>query len=280
MSRLTVAKATNCLHCLLSAFTIAALLSFNASAQQKSGPKTPRLTSDDVAKPPVEQPSVETKPGTAKPEDQGKPAGETKPSPEESSWRERVSKARDRAKALERESEQAELRITALRNDLGVSGQTAKYRNETAAEMEQAGQRLKEVKAQARAAADDLAQLIDYGREKGFTETEGPKPTSEDGKPNDDFYRAQLAKLNEAIEGAQRRIQLYQNRVNDISQRILMNGGKKGGDNFYMLQLQKDRDEAQEKLDESRAALSKAQTDLENLKEQARRAGVTPDLFR
>lgn len=280
MSRLTVAKATNCLHCLLSAFTIAALLSFNASAQQKSGPKTPRLTSDDVAKPPVEQPSVETKPGTAKPEDQGKPAGEPKPSPEESSWRERVSKARDRAKALERESEQAELRITALRNDLGVSGQTAKYRNETAAEMEQAGQRLKEVKAQARAAADDLAQLIDYGREKGFTETEGPKPTSEDGKPNDDFYRAQLAKLNEAIEGAQRRIQLYQNRVNDISQRILMNGGKKGGDNFYMLQLQKDRDEAQEKLDESRAALSKAQTDLENLKEQARRAGVTPDLFR
>jgi F0F1-type ATP synthase membrane subunit b/b' len=47
-----------------------------------------------------------------------------------------------------------------------------------------------------------------------------------------------------------------------------------------MMQLQKDRDEAQSKLDESQAALAKARSELDALKEEARRAGITPDLFR
>ena len=57
-------------------------------------------------------------------------------------------------------------------------------------------------------------------------------------------------------------------------------GGKKGGDNFYTMQLQQERDAAQQKLEEARAELSKAQTDLDTLKEDARRAGVAPGLFR
>ena len=59
-----------------------------------------------------------------------------------------------------------------------------------------------------------------------------------------------------------------------------MNGGKKGGDNFYLFQLQKDRDDSQQKLEEARAALTKAQNELDALKEEARRAGASPDLFR
>jgi chromosome segregation ATPase len=207
-------------------------------------------------------------------------AGEEKVSAEELSWRERVAKARSRAKELERAAEEAELRITALRNDLGTSGQSARYRNDVAAELDQAGQRLTDLRANAKAASDDLAELVEYGRQKGFAEAAAPQPTSGDGKPNEQYFRARLDKLTGDIESAQRRISLYENRVGDISQRIIMNGGKKGGDNFYIAQLQQDRDDAQTKLDEARDALKKAQADLDALKEEARRADVSRDLFR
>ena len=280
MSRSIVAMAMNSLpHRVLAATVLALLLSLAVSAQRPAGSKTPRMTSDDVATPVAEKSSADSKPDAGGKSDQTKQA-EIKISPEESAWRERVSKARDRANELEREADQTELRVTALRNNLGVSGQSARYRNETAAEMEQAGRQLTELRSQARAAAEDLALLVEYGREKGFSEAEPPKATSEEGRPNEDYYRVQLARLNEALASAQRRIEVYQNRVNDISQHILLNGGKNGGDNFFILQLQKDREEAQQKLDESRAAFSKAQSDLENLKEEARRAGVPPGLFR
>jgi seryl-tRNA synthetase len=268
----------------LIAFVLTALLAGAAAGQQQPVGKKriPSLTTDDVVRPPAEQPSPET--ASSKPAEAGKPTpgkpAESQTSTEESSWRDRVDQARDKAKKLERAAEEAELRVTQLRNELGVSGQSPKYRNEIAAEIERTGQLVKQLREQARAAADELTGLLDYGRERGFKEAEGPKPVSAEGKPNEDYYRSRLAELNEAIQDARRRVELYQNRVNDISQRILMTGGKHGGDNFYILQLQKDRDEAQQKLEESRAALYKAQTDLDALKEEARRAGVSLDIFR
>jgi chromosome segregation ATPase len=251
--------------------------------------KSPRLTTDDVSGPPAAQPVVGSKETAAKPVDAeakagatkaGERKGETKVSAEEAAWRDRVKIARDRAKGLQRAAEEAELRITALRNELGASGQSAAYRNNTAEELDQQGKRAAELRAEAKAAADDLAELLDYGKQKGFTEAAEPKPASEDGKPNEEYYRARVAALNEQMDTAQRQIQLYDNRVRDISQRILMNGGKKGGDNFYMLQLQQDRQEAQQRLDEAKAALAKAQADMDALQEEARRAGVSPSLFR
>src|SRR5438128_2634067 len=171
--------------------------------------KSPSLTTDDVSGPPAAQPVVESKETAAKPVDaEAKPSankagegkGETKVSAEESSWRDRVKTARSRAKELQRTAEEAELRITALRNELGASGQSAAYRNNTAAELDQAGKRAAELRAEAKAAADDLAELLDYGKQKGFTETPEAKPASEDGKPNEEYYRARVAALNEQID--------------------------------------------------------------------------------
>lgn len=297
--RLSAAAAKLFLRRLCCAAAIVTLFSVGIGAQQPAvgRQRNPRLTTDDVARPPVEQPVAEpTEAG--KPEATGKPApadskaakpdaSEPKTNPEEAAWQERVSKARAHAKETERAAEEAELRITAIRNELGTSGQSAKFRNQTAAELEQAGQQLKDLRAQARTAADDLAQLVEYGKQKGFAENEGPKPVSAEGKPNEQYYGAQAAKLNEALESAQRRIQLYENRVRDLNQQIMINSGGKdksgnatGGDNFYIGQLRQDRDEAQQKLDEARSALAKAQTDLDTLKEEARRAGVPPGVFR
>lgn len=286
---------------LSNALALTLLLGLNAAGAQQPAParpKAPRLTTDDVVRQPAEQQSAESKEAAAKPEDAAKTdaaapktdqlkATEVKVSDEESSWRERVVKARNRAKEVERAAEEAELRITALRNELGTSGQSVRYRNDTAAELGQAGQRLSELRAQARTAADDAAQLVEYGRQRGFTEAEGPKSTSEEGKPNEEYYRTQFAKLTEALESAQRRAQLYDNRVRDLNQQISTNSGGKdkngrgtGGDSFFAFQLQKDREEAQQKLDEARAAQTQAQNDLYALREEARRAGVPPGLFR
>ena len=288
------------LHQLTYALVLTMLLCLTAAAAQQTATgrqKAPRLTTDDV-RPPAAQPSAESKEVAAKPEavakadaadpKAGQPkATEVKVSDEESSWRERVGKARTRAKELERAAEEAELRITALRNELGTSGQSAKFRNDTAAELGQAGQRLTELRTQARTAADDATQLVEYGKAKGFTESEGPKPTAEEGKPNEEYYRTQFTKLTEALDSAQRRVQLYDNRVRDLNQQLSTNSGGKdkkghntGGDSFYALQLQKDREEAQQKLEEARAAQTQAQTELDALKEEARRAGVPPGLFR
>src|SRR2546426_5776504 len=178
------------LHQLTYALVLTMLLWLTAAAAQQPATgrqKAPRLTTDDVVRPPATQPSAESREAEAKPEEAGKAdpepkagqpkATEVKVSDEESSWRERVGKARTRAKELERAAEEAELRITVLRNELGTSGQSARFRNDTAAELGQAGQRLTELRAQARSAADDAAQLIAYGKTKGFTESEGPSPT-------------------------------------------------------------------------------------------------------
>jgi uncharacterized coiled-coil DUF342 family protein len=238
------------------------------------------LTTDDVVIPPADSRAVSSdakkSDGTS---DQTKPAGAAA-SAEELSWREQVAKARSRAKDSQRTAEEAELRITALRNDLGRSGQSPQYRNDIVAQLDQAGRDLPELRARAHQAAEELVQLIDYGRQKGFTEAEGPRATSDDGQPNEQYFRDRLSRITGDIETADRQVQLYDNRVRDISQRIMMNGGKKGGDNFYLFQLQKDRDEAQQKLEEARAALTKAQNELESLKEEARRAGISPDIFR
>lgn len=275
------------------AFGLALFLTVAAAAQQPAigKQKVPRLTTDDVARPPAAQPVEESREASGKTGDAKTPgeptattaqpaAAEEKVSAEQSSWRDRVGKARNRAKELERTAEEAELRITALRNQLGTSGESARFRNDVAAEMDQAGRRLTDLRADAHAAAEDLAELVEYGRQKGFAEAAAPQPTSGDGKPNEQYFRARLDKLNGDAESAQRRIALYENRVRDVSQRILMNGGKKGGDNFYTAQLQQDRDDAQTKLDEARAALTKAQADLDALKDEARRADVSRDLFR
>jgi chromosome segregation ATPase len=268
-----------------------------AAQQPASRQRSPSLNTDDVTRPQLAEPPAETKSAAVKPEEAGKPAaGDAKPgeaktndakaSPEESSWRDHVDKARTRAKQLERAAEEAELRITALRNELGVSGESARHRNETAAELDQAGQQLKALRGEARVAADDLAQLVEYGTQKGFTEAAEPKAT-EEGKANEGYYRTRFAKLNEAVDTAQRRISLYENRVRDLTQQLSANGAGKdskgrntGGDSFFAAQLLKDREDAQQKLDEARAAYAKAQADIDALRDEARRAGVPPGLFR
>ena len=272
------------------ALLLTSLLAICAAAQQPAQRKpAPRMTDDDVAQPVATTPSDETKdaPADAKAE-AGKPEaakGEKKVvSADEAAWRERVAQAREKAKALERAAEEAELRITSLRNELGVSGRSPQYRNQIAADLEAAGQKLNGLRKQSSEANADLKDLLEYGKEKGYSEAEGPKATTGEGKANEEFYRAKFATLNEEIQTAERRMQLYADRVRDIQQRILSTGssgsGKKGGDNFTIAQLQQEKEEAQHSLDDAQAAKNRAIEKRDALIEEARRAGVPSGVFR
>ncbi len=261
---------------------LAAMFSSPSFAQQQTPPKkkTPTLRTEDVVKPKTEEVIEE---GTEKVE--GKPTetvvsetGKTKDNPEESAWRDRVKLARQRAKEAERVAEETELRVTDLRNQLGVSGQTTQDRNSNAVELEETGKQLIKLRAEARAAAADLEKLLEHGREKGFSEAAGPSATSEDGKPNEDYYRSRHQKLLEEFRTAERRVDLYENRVRELNQKI--RGSSGSGDNFFIAQLAQDRDEAQQKLDEAQEARNKARKELDDLLEEARRAGIAPGVFR
>jgi hypothetical protein len=244
--------------------------------------KTPTLRTEDVVKPKTEEVIEEGTEKAAPEKAEGKkteaPASQAGKDAEESSWRDRVKQARQRAKETERVAEETELRITELRNQLGVSGQTTQERNSTAIELDETGKKLIELRAEARAAAADLEKLLQYGRDKGFSEGAGPSATSEDGKPNEDYYRSRHQKLLEDLRTAERRVDLYENRVRELNQKIRANSGS--GDNFYVAQISQDRDEAQQKLEEAQASRDKAQKELDDLLEEARRAGIPPGVFR
>jgi hypothetical protein len=216
-----------------------------------------------------------------------KPAGAKGDKPvsaDEAAWRERIAQAREKAKEVQHAAEEAELRVTALRNELGVSGRSPQYRNQIAADLDTAGQRLTELRKQARDADADLKDLVQFGKDRGYSEAEGPKSTTDEGKANEAFYVAKYAEVNEEIQTAERRVQLYGDRLRDVQQRILNNGsggaGKKGGDNFMLAQLQQEKEEAQRNLDDAQSAKTRAIEKRDALIEEARRAGVPPGLFR
>jgi chromosome segregation ATPase len=278
--------------CSLFAFAIVVSMGASfASAQQTEGRRrTPRLTTDDVvtnkAAKTTEASETMTEESSKKAGDAVKAAnpksdgdakaGAEKNSAEEKAWREQVARARERAESVERSAEEAELRVTALRNSLGVSGQDAKTRNSIAAEMDQAGKQVTELKNQTHAAKAALQKLLNEGQEKGFTEASGPKATTSEGKANTDYYKARYAKLTQAVQDAERRIQLYENRVRSLNEMIT----NPNRDRFSGTQLQQDRDEAQQKADEAHTALEKAQSDLQKLMGEARAAGIAPGVFR
>ncbi|HEY6330235.1 MAG TPA: hypothetical protein VI756_12925 [Blastocatellia bacterium] len=259
----------------------------SAARQEQQPPppppkKVPTLTTEDVARSGVpETAEAPAEPAEKKPAPDAKGAGgEKKPevSPEEASWRASVKQAREHAEQTQRTAEDAELKVTELRNQSNAPGQDAKDRNDVLAQMEDVSESLKGLQADAREAKRDLDKLIDEGREKGYHEEEGPSATSKDGKPNDSYYKERFVKLTKQLQDAQRRAQLYQDRVAEINQRITLNA--RTGDNYFLARLQEDLSAAQQGLQEAEAARDKAQSDIDALMEEARQAGVPPGVFR
>jgi chromosome segregation ATPase len=255
-----------------------------ARQQHQPPPKrAPRLTTEDVIGERAAQKTVEVSAEEAaaagKTDSETKKApADDKATPEEAAWRETVKQARDKVKQAERTAEEAELRVTDLRNQLGATSQTTRERNETAAELETAGQQLAELRREVVAAKQDLEKVIEHGREKHFSEAAERKPAEGDDKANEEHFRKRYAELTEKLDTANRRVQLYENRIREINQKMQNNSGS--GDNFFLATLQQEKDDAQVRLDEAREAYQKAQDDIDDLKREAKNAGVPAGVFR
>ena len=271
------------------------IFAFTATAQEQTERKrTPRLTTDDVSSSRVthttETPVTEagankvneaarttaSKSGTAPKNTEATNQKATKDSAEELVWRKNVTEARRHADDLQRSAEEMELRTTQLRNNLNTPGQGAKDRNAVAQEMEQAGKEVARLRGAAREADRALKALLEEGSDKGFKEEAGPTPTTKDGKTNNSYYRQRYEALNKTLSDAQRRIQLYENRMRNLNE-LLTNPNR---DRFSGSQLEQDRAEVQTKIEEARAAYDKAQIDLQKLLDEAKQAGVEPGVFR
>lgn len=266
------------------------LLLINAiSAQQQPDARKqiPKLTTEDVLRDKstqvISEPAAEAKDSKTAAKAEPAPTSDkgqqtTEPGPEESAWRESVTRAREKARAAQRAAEEAELRVNDFRNQLGVSGKGVSFRNQTAADLDEAGRIVKQRTLESQQASDELNALLEEGVTKGFKEGAGPKDLTPEGKPNEEYYRTRYAELTTALEEAERRMQIYENRVRELNQRVTNNS--QSGDNFFIAQVRQERDEAQRSLDQAITARDKAAHEIESLKDQARSAGVPPGLFR
>ena len=276
---------------LLASILLSGLSAAKAQQTEPSRPRSPRLTTEDVLRP---SRTTETRPVTveangaaegakASAATAGRGKKETESAPpgaatgaDELAWRERLATARARAETLERNAEEAELRTTELRNQLSRQGQSANERNATAADLDRMGKQVGELRTQTREAKADLARLVEVGASKGYKEASPQTSADADGKPNASYYRQRYDKLAQAANDAQRRIQLYENRVRSLNEMIT----NPNRDRFSGAQLEQDRLDAQDALTAARTAYRKAQEDMAALLEEARRAGVPPGVFR
>ena len=259
------------------------LLAAAGSAQDAQKPvpkKVPAMTTDDVmgdrAAPLVTDEPDGTVAG-GQPTTKPKQGAEKGVSPAEAAWREKLKAARDRAQAVEHQADQTELDITGLRNKIGDPGQDANSRNDLVAEMDSMGKKLADLRAEQEQAKGAVSALLDEGRDHGFTEAPEAGPTK-DGAPNKDYYKTKYAELQQQLSDAQKKAEIYENRIRDINARI--SSDSRGGDNFAIGKLQQEKQTAQDSLDDAQAAVEKAQQDLNDLLEQARQAGVPPGVFR
>ncbi|HZS44522.1 MAG TPA: hypothetical protein VFC63_05425 [Blastocatellia bacterium] len=291
----------------LFAFAVFLLPSVSAqqsNSQQKKKP-TPTLETDDVI--PVTtktEPPPVTKPAEKK--EDGKPDGKTeekkddstksdkagaqedakeekKDDPAEQDWRQRIRAARETVKALRRQTQEAELQMTALRNTTSAVNNTPDSLNARSNALNANGQQIAALREQLAQASDQLNQLSQEGITNKYHEV-SLKPTNDKGEPNEDYYKSRYADLLDDVNDAERRVRLQEYQINDLKTQLMATGGQKGkkggGDNFAGLKIQSQIDQAQIELDLARADYMKARQAVEQLVEEARQAGLPAGIFR
>jgi len=274
------------------------LLAATALAQQPAPEgqrqdETPTLSTDDIAPPPIEgQPAgaqTENPPDAGDdsaltPEeraDASKTKGEKGPAKEpgkkkgpsaaELTWRSQLAQAEAQMRAARQQSQEAELQLTQLRNSLATTSSVAD-RNGIAAQIESQGEVVRQAQAAASAAEAAYKNLQAEGASRSFKPNAGPSPQTEGGDVNPSFYTERLAKAQSDFDDADRRVQIYQDRVSDARGRILNNSGS--GDQFAGIKMQEELDAALTELDKAQVDRDTAQTQLDAARREALAHGV------
>jgi hypothetical protein len=283
---------------LLSAAASVVLLAAPALAQQPAPEgqredETPTLTTDDVPPQPIEgQPAgaqtenppdaeddanltPEERADAAKAKGKGdaakEPAKKKGPSAAELAWRSQYAQAEAQMRATRQQAQEAELQLTQLRNSIGSSGNAAD-RNAIAAQITEQGETVRQAQQAAAAAELVYKNLQAEGARLKYKPDAGPAPRTESGDANPAYYAQRFAKAQSDFDDADRRVQLYQDRVSDARARILNNSGS--GDQFAGMKMQEELDAALKELEKAQTDRDAAQTALDAARREALSNGV------
>ena len=274
------------------------LLAATALAQQpapegQQPDDTPTLTTDDIAPAPIEgQPAgaqTEDAPDAGDdsaltPEERAdaakakgekgapkEPAKKKGPSAAELAWRSQLSQAEAQMRSARQRAQEAELQLTQLRNSVGSSG-NAGDRNVIAAQIAEQGDTVREAQQAAAAAELVYKNLQAEGASKNYKPDAGPAAQTASGDANPAYYAQRFAKAQSDFDDADRRVQLYQDRISDARARILNNSGS--GDQFTGMKMQEELDAALKEFDKAQADRDAAQTRLDAARQEALANGV------
>ena len=236
---------------------------------QPAGAQTEAPPPEDPSLTPEERADIEA--GGEAPE--AKDAGPEKkkgPSAAELAWRRQYAAAESQSRAAEQRAQEAELRSNELRNQLATAGSVA-ARNDLAAQLDQQGNAARQAREEANTARANLERIRTEGTRRRFQPAAGPSATT-NGRPNPTYHQQRVARAKADLDDANRRISIYQARVNDARGRILNNSGS--GDGYAQARIQTDLDSALKELQQAQTDAQTAQTRYDAAVNAARQAGV------
>jgi hypothetical protein len=102
-------------------------------------------------------------------------------------------------------------------------------------------------------------------------------PATQSGEPNFAYYRARFEELQGDRRSAELHTWVMQSRINDINRRILLSSGT--GDNFFISRLRDELQQAQQGVELARGRLTFISKQLDELREQARAAGISLEIW-
>lgn len=281
-----------------AAVFVALLVASPALAQDPKDPPPddpiPTMTNDDVAPVPV-APVEDPQSSGAAPTDDGMtpeeradaaasmkadggtaPAESTAPggrkvSQAELDWRSDYAAADEAARDAERRALEAELRVNEMKNGLGGSSSAAE-RNADAAALQAQGEEVRRLRAEAAAARSQAERLKAVGSQGQFKPDAGPSPVTKDGTINPAYFQQALQKATTDLADADRRIEVYQNRILELRGEVLNTTGS--GDNFAVAKIQEQITQAESDLARAMSDRDAAAAALDQAQTEARSAGI------
>ena len=259
-------------------------------------PARPTLTTEDVVKWRAAHPDRAEhfipKQAAAKPTPPAQARTDAEFLAAERDWNARLLQARERARDLERRADEADLTATQSRNNIFHADANALNTNN--ARVAELRGYVRAYRAEARAAQEAVNRLLDEGREDGF-QLYALSPTLKNGEPNLEYYRSRFLTLQRDWQDAQARADVLQQRVNRLQTTINTNlnipsyGARSGilfypnngaADGFYLNRLRDELGGVGGDYQATQARLAILTEQLAALREEGRRAGVPPGIFR
>ncbi len=190
----------------------------------------------------------------------------------ERTWNERLKISQGIVKELQRRADETELEINRLKNVLfSAERRSTQEHKGLIADIDSLTIEMRRLRAAAAAARVTVEEMLDEGQAQGFR-VSSASLTNTTGSSNLVFYRSRYSELQNDLVDTQSRVDVLQIRANNLRRVILLNS--RTGDEFYNNRVRENQRDTQEELNETLGRVSALRDKIEELRQQARAAGV------